>query len=109
MGRLAKTHSQGKSLSFDELCEEALGSGLHPWEFYEYDLIEYMQRRRGRVKEQKYQYQQSLISSMVPYMDKKDRVKVVNDAFRDSDTPQLSLREKYERIKQRHRLPVLNF
>jgi hypothetical protein len=79
-----------------------LGGGLHPWEFYEYDLMEYMQRRKGRSKEQKYQYQQRLIAAMVPYMDKRDRVRTVNDAFKGIDNPSLSLKERYAKIKQRY-------
>lgn len=102
MGRLARTHSQNRSLTFDELCEEALGSGLHPWEFYEYDLTEYAQRRKGRAKDQQQRYQEQLTAAMVPHMKKEDRKKIINDAFRDASKKQLSLKEQYAQIKQRY-------
>lgn len=98
-GRLAKTHSL---LSFDELCEEAFGSGLHPWEFYQYDLNEYLQRRKGLYKRRKGEYQEMLIASMLPYMGKKERVKIVNDAFKQEGVKTLSLRERYNELQKRY-------
>jgi len=98
---LAKTHSPGKSLTFDELCEEAFGSGLHPWEFYSYDLKEYMQRRKGLAEYNQYRYQEQIIAAMAPYMGKGDRTKVVNDAFRVNGKSE-SPKETYERIQKRY-------
>jgi hypothetical protein len=99
---LAKTHSQGRPLTFDELCEEAFGSGLHPWEFYDYDLIEYMQRRRGRAREHQQGYQEILTAAMAPHMKKEDRKKIIDEVFRDPGKKQLSLKEQYAKIKQRY-------
>lgn len=73
---------------------------MHPWEFYEYDLVEYKYRRRGRSKELNEKYKRQIIASIVPYMDKKEQSKVINDAF--SDEKPLSLKERYERTKQRY-------
>jgi hypothetical protein len=93
---LAKTHSR---LSFDELCEEAFGSGLHPWEFYSYDLHEYLLRRKGLKQHHQHRYQEMIIAAMVPHMDKHNRLKIVNEAFKgDKDE---SAKEKYNRIQQR--------
>lgn len=97
---MAKTHSR---LSFDELCEEAFGEvGLHPWEFYEYSLYEYMQKRKGLHKKRKDDYQQMLIASMLPYMDKRERVKIVSEAFRVGGAKVVSLKERYEALKERY-------
>jgi len=100
MGRLAKTHS---SLTFEQLCEEAFGEiGLHPWEFYDYSLTEYMQKRKGYSRRRKDDFQRLLISSMIPYMDKNDRRRIVNEAFQKEGVKALSLRERYEAIKKRY-------
>jgi hypothetical protein len=95
---LAKTHS---SLTFDELCEEAFGDGLHPWEFWQYDLTEYLQRRRGLYNRRKVAFQEQLTAAMVPYMDKSNRVKIVKEAFRQEGEKQLSLKEQYNKIRKR--------
>jgi hypothetical protein len=97
---LAKTHSL---LTFDELCEEALGEmDMHPWEFYEYSLIEYLQKRKGASRRRKYEYRQMLVASMLPYMKKEERIKIVTEAFRQDGVKALTLRERYEKIKQRY-------
>jgi hypothetical protein len=75
--------------------------GMHPWEFYEYNLIEFIQKRKGINRRRKDDYQRMLIASMLPYMKKEERVKIVNDAFRQNDTKQLSVRERYEALKKR--------
>jgi hypothetical protein len=108
MGRLAKTHSP---LSFDELCEEALGEmGMHPWEFYEYSLIEFIQKRKGLNRRRKDDYQRMLLASMLPYMKKEDRLKIVTEAFKQDGTKTLSLRERYEALKKKYQSAgVLNF
>jgi hypothetical protein len=101
---LAKTHSR---LSFDELCEEALGEvGLHPWEFYEYDFTEYLQKRKGLHRRRKDDYQQMLIASMLPYMKKEERVRIVNDAFKKGGAKVLSLRERYNELQKKYQ-PLL--
>jgi hypothetical protein len=96
---LAKTH---RSLTFDELCEEAFGEiGLHPWEFYEYSLIEYLQKRKGASRKRKDDYRQMLVASMLPYMKKEERARIVTNAFREEGAKVISLRERYEAIKKR--------
>jgi hypothetical protein len=97
-GRLAQTH---RPLTFDELCEEAFGSGLQPWEFYEYDLKEYLLRRKGLSKYNNERYQELIIAATVPYMDKKDRARIVGNAFR-GDGKGESLKEQYDRIQKRY-------
>jgi hypothetical protein len=100
MGRLARTHSR---LSFDELCEEAFGEiGLHPWEFYEYQLYEYVLKRKGYVKGQKINLQNMLMASMAPHMKKEDRAKVVNQVFKDDKGKGGSLKERYEAMMKKH-------
>jgi hypothetical protein len=100
MGRLAKTHRQ---LSFNELREEAFGEiGLHPWEFYEYSVTEFMQKRNGFHRKRKDDYRQMLIASMLPYMDKSDRVKIVTNAFKEDGAKVVSLKERYEELKRRY-------
>jgi hypothetical protein len=85
------------------LCEEALGEmGLHPWEFYEYELSEYLQRRKGLFRRRKDDYQQLLIASMLPYMKKDERVRIVNDAFRKDGVKALSLRDRYAELQKRY-------
>jgi predicted nucleotide-binding protein (sugar kinase/HSP70/actin superfamily) len=96
---LAKTH---RSLTFDEICEEAFGEiGLHPWEFYEYSLIDYLCKRKGYNRKRKDDYQQRLIASMLPYMKKEERIRIVSNAFREEGAKVISLRERYEAIKKR--------
>ena len=100
MGRLAKTHSR---LSFNDLCEEALGEiGLHPWEFYEYELKDYMLKRKGFYKGKKVDYQNLLIASLVPHMKKEDRNKIIIQVFKEDNGPGLSLKEQYERIQKKY-------
>jgi len=90
-------------LTFDELCEEAFGElGLHPWEFYDYSLIEYLQKRKGYSRRRKDDFQRMLLASIVPYMEKNDRRKIVNEAFQKEGTKTVSLRERYEAIKRRY-------
>lgn len=96
---MAPTHS---SLTFDELCEEAFGSGLHPWEFYDYDLSEYLLRRKGLNNNRKAQYQELLISAMVPYMKKEERIKIVREVFRNEGAKVVSLKDQYKKLKERY-------
>jgi hypothetical protein len=96
---LAKTH---RSLTFDELCEEAFGSGLHPWEFYQYDLSEFLHRRRGLYKDRKGLLQQQLVAAMLPHMKKDDRLKIIKDAFREDGAKTISLKEHYKQLKERY-------
>jgi hypothetical protein len=101
---LARTHSR---LSFDELCEEAFGEiGLHPWEFYEYQLYEYVLKRKGYVKgqvrEQNLNLQNMLLASMAPHMKKEDRAKVVRQVFKDDNNKGGSLKERYEAMMKKH-------
>jgi hypothetical protein len=89
-------------LTFDDLCEEAFGEiGLHPWEFYDYSLIEYLQKRKGYNARRKDEYQRMLIASMVPYMKKEDRAKIISQAFKHEGAKVVSLRERYEAVKKR--------
>jgi hypothetical protein len=76
--------------------------GLHPWEFNEYSLIEYLQKRKGYNKKRKDDYQRMLVSSMLPYMKKEDRVRIVSQAFREEGGKVVSLRERYEALKAKH-------
>jgi cation transport regulator ChaB len=73
---------------------------LHPWEFYGYDLKEYLQRRKGLSDYNQNRYQEQIIAAMVPYMDKKDRSKVVGDAFKSAGKRE-SLKDQYNRIQKR--------
>jgi hypothetical protein len=75
--------------------------GLHPWEFYEYSLIEYLQKRKGANRRRKDEYQQRLIASMLPYMKKEERVRIVSQVFREEGAKVVSLRERYEALKKR--------
>jgi len=74
---------------------------MHPWEFYEYSISEYLQKRRGYARKIKDSYQLMLVSSMLPYMKKEERIKIVNDAFKQNDSKKLSIRERYEALKKR--------
>lgn len=50
--RAARTHSQGKALTVDDIIEEGLGVlGLKPWELWEYDIDDFIMNRRGYFKE----------------------------------------------------------
>jgi hypothetical protein len=47
-GRLARTHSQKRPLSFREICEEAFGVlNIHPWDFWNYTFEDYLLKRNG--------------------------------------------------------------
>lgn len=47
-GRPTRTHRNPRPLSFQQICEEAFGViGLHPWEFWEYTVEDYMIKRKG--------------------------------------------------------------
>lgn len=60
-GRLARTHSNPRPLSFQEICQEAFGViGLHPWEFWEYNIDEYLLRRKGFYDYQRVDLQNQL-------------------------------------------------
>lgn len=108
---MAKTHS---SLTFDELCEEAFGDiGLHPWEFYEYDLYDYLLKRAGMVKAQrrnlKLQFQHVQIAAyytILPYLEKKDRRKKIDELipniYDDKATPVVNLKEHYEELQKKY-------
>lgn len=97
---MAKTHSR---LSFDELCEEAFGElGLHPWEFYEYSLYEFVLKRKGHIKRRKNDYQNLLVASMIPHMKKEDRARIIKQVFKEDNGKVLSLKEEYERIQKRY-------
>lgn len=39
---------------------------------------------------------------MLPYMEKKERVKIVTEAFRQEGAKALSLKERYQKIKERY-------
>ena len=73
--------------------------GLHPWEFNEYSLIEYLQKRKGHSRKRKDDYQQLLIANMLPYMKKEERIRIVEQAFREEGGKVVSLRERYEAAK----------
>lgn len=63
-------------------------------------MREYIIWLKGKASHNRQRYQEQLISALVPYMAKGDRLKVVNDAF--SKEKPLSLKERYERTKQRY-------
>lgn len=108
---MAPTHSQ---LTFDELCEEAFGDvGLHPWEFYQYDLCDYLIKRTGMVKAQKrnlrLQFQHVQIAAyytILPYLDKKDRHKKIDELipniYDDKPTKIVNLKEYYEELQKKY-------
>jgi hypothetical protein len=75
---------------------------MHPWEFYEYSLSEYILRRKGRRKADNERHKEALIAAMIPYMKKEHRIKIVNEAFSDDNSRRMSLRERYEKIKQKY-------
>jgi hypothetical protein len=87
--------------------------GLHPWEFYQYDLVEYLQMRDGKVKarhrelKQNFQHTQILAYYMIlPYLEKKDRHKKIDELipniYDDKPAKVVSLKEQYERIQQKY-------
>jgi hypothetical protein len=102
---LAKTHSP---LSFNELLKEALGSGLQPWEFYEYNLDEYISRREGLYEKRKselreiYTHVQMLAYySVSPYLSKSDKKKPINDIIPniyEEQKPKPSAKEAYKKL-----------
>jgi hypothetical protein len=76
---------------------------LQPWDFYEYNLYEYLQKRKGYQRRRKSDYQQMIIASMLPYMKKEERIRIVSQAFREEGAKVVSLRERYELLKNRYR------
>jgi hypothetical protein len=76
--------------------------GLHPWEFYEYELNDFMLKRKGFFRGKRVDFQNTLIASLVPHMKKEDRNKIVVQAFKDDKVGGLSLKEQYERIQKRY-------
>lgn len=108
---MAPTHSR---LTFDELREEAFGDmGLQPWEFYQYELAEYLLMRSGKVKarlrelKQEFQHVQIICYYMIlPWLEKKDRNKKIDELipniYDDNPTKVVSLKEHYERIQKRY-------
>lgn len=76
--------------------------GLHPWEFYEYELNDFMLKRKGFFRGKRVEFQNSLIASLVPHMKKEDRNKIVTQAFKDEKGAGLSLKEQYERIQKKY-------
>jgi hypothetical protein len=76
--------------------------GMHPWEFNEYSLVEYLQKRKGYNRKRKDDYQQRLIASMLPYMKKEERIRIVEQAFREEGAKVISLRKRYEAAKVKH-------
>lgn len=102
MGRLAPTHSR---LSFNDLCKEAFASGLHPWEFYEYTLYEYLLRREGmqlrrrRELQEDYRHVQMLAYySILPWLPQAARKKPI-----DEIVPNLYEERKSGDAKQRYK------
>lgn len=78
MGRVAKTHSSLQS--FEDICKQAFGLGLHPWEFYEYTIYEYRLFQIGRAESRKqylreeFQHIRILAYHVIsPYLSKKDQ------------------------------------
>lgn len=61
-----------------------------------------MQKRKGLHKRRKDDYQQILIASMLPYMGKAERLKIVTEAFRVEGAKVVSLKERYEALKERY-------
>lgn len=83
---------------------------MHPWEFNEYSLHEYLQKRKGLNRQRKDDYRQLLIASMLPYMKKEERIKIVSEAFREPCAKVVSLKERYEQLKKRYQdAGVLDF
>lgn len=76
--------------------------GLHPWEFYEYSLSEYLLKRKGYFRGRKTEYQNLLVASMIPHMKKEDRVRIIKQVFKEDNGKVLSLKEEYERIQKRY-------
>jgi hypothetical protein len=76
--------------------------GLHPWEFYEYELSEYLLKRKGYYRGKRIAYQNMLVASLVPHMKKEDRGKIMISAFKEDKGAGLSLKEQYERIQKKY-------
>jgi hypothetical protein len=57
-----------------------------------------VQRRKGLKVYNQYRYREQLIAAMVPYMDKHNRAKIVNEAFKGEKGE--SPKEKYNRIQK---------
>ena len=75
---------------------------MHPWEFYDYDLSDYLLKRKGFYRGKRVEFQNLLIASLVPHMKKEDRSKIITSAFKDNKGPGLSLKEQYERIQKKY-------
>lgn len=95
-----------------ELKEEAFGFGLHPWEFYEYTLEEFMLRRSGVIKARRMELQQDfqhiriLASYMItPYLNKKDKDKTLDQLVPDiyDCTPKESPKSVLERVTEKYK------
>lgn len=79
---MAKTHR----LTFDDLCKEAFGSGLQPWEFYEYTIDEYLLRREGLKEKRKSELrelythvQMQAYYAIAPYLSPSDKRKPISE------------------------------
>lgn len=102
---MAKTHSL---LSFNDLCKEAFGSGLQPWEFYEYTLDEYILRREGLHDKRKSELRELYVHaqmlayySVSPYLSKSDKKKPINDIIPniyEEPKAKPSKREEYNKL-----------
>lgn len=90
-----------------------MGSGLQPWEFYEYTLDEYLLRRDGLHEKRKtelrelYSHTQMLAYYTVsPYLQKRDKNKPISDIIPniyEERKEQPSEKEKYAKLIQKYK------
>lgn len=85
---------------------------LKPWEFYELSLIEYMYLKRGVRKARKKELQEDFLHiriqayySILPYLDKKDRKKTIDQLIPDiyaekKEEPAFDYKALIERYKK---------
>ena len=86
---------------------------LHPWEFYEYTLAEYVLKRNGKIKARKMELRQNFQSTQIlayytilPWLDKKDGRKKIDELipniYDDQPTKVVNLKEHYERLQKKY-------
>jgi hypothetical protein len=93
--------------------KEAFGSGLQPWEFYEYTLDEYLLRREGIYEKRKselrelYTHVQMLAYySVSPYLSKGDKRKPIGQIIPniyEEQKEKVSKREEYNKLITRYK------
>lgn len=90
-----------------------MGSGLQPWEFYDYTLNEFILRREGlhekRKRELREEYQHTRILAyhvIAPYLDKSAKRKPINeiipDIYDDNPAKVISLKDRYKNLLSRY-------